>query len=112
MASNVDIDLDLTVYSQDSISKAAHAFTGQAYVQMDTLKPNQLRVKLTPKSDSITVQTLHGEFLNCLLDFSLRDKLEEKTEGIRHLILAHALSKTDLLHPELEDDKSTRQSAP
>jgi hypothetical protein len=45
-----------------------------------------------------------GEFCNALLDQTLREIVSQESEAERNLILAHALSRTTLIHPELETE--------
>ena len=62
-----------------------------------------LRVRLRPKPPAVTdIAALAGEFVNLLLDETLREEIGRETEPVRNLILAHALSETALLRPELE----------
>ena len=123
------VTVDTSLYSPQSVRKAAHRLTGLCYVHLqrsgvpdlDLAEPvgsahenltaagngvpegRLLRVRLRPKPPAVTdIAALAGEFVNLLLDETLREEIGRETEPVRNLILAHALSETALLRPELE----------
>lgn len=59
----------------------------------------RLRSKVAGRDESAVV----GRFLNELLDQTLREQVQEQTEGVRNLLLAHALSDANLLTESPEE---------
>lgn len=103
------LEVDLDLYSRVALLRTAHRFTGRCYVELgslrepDATKAGSVRVSLRPRSGEGKLQELTGEFLNDLLDETLREEIARETEPVRNLLLAHALSETTFLRPELED---------
>ncbi len=97
-----EVRVDLSQYSELVLDKAAHVFTGKYYVEIHKGTPTTALVRFTQKPNSSNGINVADEFRNELIDQKLRLILAEKTETVRNLILAHALSGTDILHPHLE----------
>ena len=93
--------VELDTYGLDPLLKAAHKFTGRCYVHLEHEGRSKvlcrLRGKAQPAGDELA-----GEFLNELLDQTLRARLAAATEPVRRVLLAQAFSKINLLHPELD----------
>lgn len=107
----VVLEVSLNGYSLTALHKVAHRFTDRYYVHLNPVgeeSPAQYLVRLQPKPSnakdfgSLDVENLAGEFANELLDQTLREEVARESEPVRNLILAHALSSADFLHPELE----------
>jgi len=96
------VRVDTTVYGLVPVLKAAHRFTDKAYLHVQRLNERELEVRLRPQRPGTDSETLAGEFLNQLIEEKLREHIGRETQHSRDLILAHALSKTSLLNPELE----------
>ena len=94
-------DVDLSTYSRQAIVKAAYRFSGKCFVRVEDVNPQQVKVILLPKTESSDPDLLVGDFLNELLDQRLREIVAAETLETRNLILAHALSKTNLIRPDL-----------
>jgi His-Xaa-Ser system protein HxsD len=105
-APNIEIALDVGLYTQSAILKASYKFTGTCYVSMTTAPEGPIVVAFISKTPGSLPDNLKEEFLNELLDQRLRELISEETLPVRNLILAHALSKLDLLHT------STNETAP
>jgi His-Xaa-Ser system protein HxsD len=89
---NIEVVVDLGLYSQSAILKATYKFTGDWYVQLVTTSENAITVIFTPKVSTDQSTNLKGEFLNELLDQRLREKINEETLPARNLIMAYALA--------------------
>lgn len=95
-------EVDLGVYGLSALLKVAYRFTDRCYLHLQQRTPTQIEVRFRAKATEISLDEIAGEFLNELLDQSLREIVLRESEAERNLILAHALSRTTLLHPELE----------
>lgn len=98
----VIVDVDPRVYRLSAIKKAAYRFGDRCFVQIETTDDGPIRVTLSTKSDTVTLDTLAGDFRNELLDQDLRESIAEETEGVRNLLLAHAFSGLSLADPVAE----------
>ena len=94
--------VDLGIYSRTALMKVVHSFTGRCFVHLQDESERRVKVRFRAKQPGQDCSPLAGEFMNSLLDQTLREQIGQETEPVRHLILAHALSNTSLIHPELE----------
>jgi len=94
--------VDLGIYSRTALMKVVHTYTDRCFVLLKETDERQVEVRFHAKTDKTDCTTLAGEFLNAVLDQTLREQIGLETEPVRNLILAHALSNTSLIHPELE----------
>ncbi len=106
---NVEVEVDLGVYSQNAIFKATYKFTDHWYVEVTTAGTNAVRLNFIPKDPTAPTCNPKGDFLNELLDQRLREQIGSETLAVRNLILAHALSKLDLVQPPGEHDNIQRE---
>jgi His-Xaa-Ser system protein HxsD len=90
------LSLDSSVYSLSVIQKSCYALMHLFSVNISRYENNFL-LKIQPLSSDLSSKELEGLLLDELLDYSLREKISEKTEGVRNLILANAFSKTKLI---------------
>ena len=95
--SEIRFEVDLKVFPQIAVSKTAYWYTKDYHVQLRTVATESLEVTLKLKEGAKGVSSAREVFLNRLLDQSLREELGQKTEALRNLILAHALSKRSLV---------------
>ena len=95
--SSVCINVDVSLYPADSVLKAAHRYSGKYQVHLETKPDGNLVAMFNAATPDVNIEQVAGDFMNDLLDQCLRDKLSKETEVVRNLILAHALSQTDLL---------------
>jgi len=107
---NIEITVDLGLYSQTAILKATYKFTGNYYVRISTVSGNSIIVTFTSKSSSNLPGNLKDEFLNELLDQRLREQISAETLPVRNLIMAHALSKLDLVRTPASGENSSHDS--
>lgn len=94
--------VDLSIYSREAVLKSAHRFTGTCFVQLNDVGVDQIEVHLRPKRAEDDSDKCLAEFLNDLLDQRLRTLVAEETSSTRDLIMAHALSRTVFVRPDLE----------
>lgn len=94
--------VQLSVYGLEPLQKAVHNFTDRCHVHLEQIDERTVLCRFSMKSAGSDLKMLAGEFLNELLDQSLRARLAEKTEPVRRLLLAQAFSKTNLLTPEFD----------
>jgi His-Xaa-Ser system protein HxsD len=97
------INVDERVYSVSALLRAAYWFTDRAYVFVS--KPNehslQVQIKAKPPTleapSRVSLPDIAGEFGNALLDYQLREVIEERTGKIRELIITKALGEANLM---------------
>jgi His-Xaa-Ser system protein HxsD len=92
-------EVDLSVYGLPALLKTAYRFTDRCYLHLQYNESSRVEVRFRAKA-GISLTEIPGEFCNELLDQTLREMVARESEPERNLILAHALSKTTLLHPE------------
>lgn len=96
--------VSLDIYGMEPLLKAAHKFTRQCYVHLELSDANAVLCRLRSKQAMQNLTALAGEFSNEVLDQALRARLLAATEPVRGLLLAQAFSKTNLIHPELDEE--------
>lgn len=94
--------VDLSVYSEEAVLKSAHRFTGKCFLKVSELGAMKREISLRPKHEQDDPDSILAEFLNDLLDQRLRAVVAAETSGVRDLIMAHALSRTTFVRPDLE----------
>lgn len=94
--------VDLGIYTMEAVLKSSYRFTGRAFVELKTVSECSVEVSIRPKQPGADAETLMAEFLNDLLDQRLRTIVAQETAATRDRIMAHALSQTGFLRPELE----------
>lgn len=105
----IDVEVDLSLHSHSSILKATYKFTDHWYVEfVPSIKRDILKITFTPKSSPENRYQVRSEFLNELLDQQLREQIGSETLAVRNLIMAHALSKLDLIPDPGEDETANR----
>ena len=97
------IRIDVQLFSLLAVKKAAYRFTDRFFVAVDSVGSSEVTVQFSAKPGirTDTVGALE-EFRNELIDQDLRERVRNETEGVRRLLLAHALSLVPLVQPELE----------
>jgi His-Xaa-Ser system protein HxsD len=97
---DLTVRVDLNLYSRSALQKAVFPFTKTYFVEIRGINDREMDVIFTPKDRLDEWEQLRGNFLNELLDQSLREQIARETEPVRNLILAHALSNIDLIGSE------------
>ncbi|WP_429548806.1 His-Xaa-Ser system protein HxsD [Paraburkholderia youngii] len=90
-----EIEFDRQVYGIDVIQRAAYRFIDRAAVNFQ-ITDTQVLCEVSVDARVGAIDDLVREFQKEVLDQHLRLKIAIETESIRHLILAHAFSKTGL----------------
>lgn len=93
--------VDLAVYGLESVLKSAYRFTDRCYLQVQMAGTEQVAIRLRLKREGDS-ETAAREFWNDLLDQRLRQLISTETAKTRDLIMAHALSRTGFIRPDLE----------
>jgi His-Xaa-Ser system protein HxsD len=96
--------VDLRVYALSAVKKALYAVGGAVSGNIELVSEAEAVVSFYPATDgaSVSSEELQARFSRELLDYDLRASIAAETEPLRNLIVAHALSRVPLLHPELE----------
>jgi His-Xaa-Ser system protein HxsD len=90
-----EVSFSLEAFGIDAIQRAAYRFVDRMAVSLH-VEGNRVRCELHMDSAGPASDELIREFQKEALDQQLREKIAAETESIRHLILAHAFSKTGL----------------
>lgn len=103
------VTVDTGIYSVSVIRRAAHRLTGRFAVYLsrpeaeeEVLPGQKVQVSLRGR-DGGPLRRAAEDFMNLLLDETLREEIARETEPVRNLILAHALSGSDVLNTALAD---------
>jgi His-Xaa-Ser system protein HxsD len=90
------IDFDRAAFEVDVIQKAAYRFIDRMSVEFQ-LDEKHVHCILGMNSQEVVDQeALVQDFHKEVLDQALRKQIASETESVRHLILAHAFSRTGL----------------
>lgn len=95
-------EVDLGVYSISALLRVAYRFTDRCYLHLQRKSETIVEVRFRPKASDAPLDRIAGEFCNELLDQTLREIVARESEPVRNLVLAHALSRTPFVEPELE----------
>ncbi|MDR6411488.1 His-Xaa-Ser system protein HxsD [Paraburkholderia terricola] len=90
-----EILFDRQVYAAEAIQKAAYRFVDRMAVNLH-VTDTHVRCALFVNPEVGTPDDVIRDFQKEVLDQHLRLKIASETESIRHLILAHAFSRTGL----------------
>ena len=87
------ISVDLKIYSLEAIYGAAYVFVDRAYIFLDMPKKDLVAVSIKPNSEFSKKKqgSLEGEFMNELLNYTLRLSLAKYNKKIREYIIERAL---------------------
>ncbi len=87
------ITLNLKVYPLEAIYQACYVFLDRAYIFLDSLSSKKVLVSLKGKEklSQKQLESLKGEFLNELLNSSLRLEVAKRNRKIREAIIGQAL---------------------
>jgi His-Xaa-Ser system protein HxsD len=88
------IFLNPKIYSLEAIYGAAYVFLDKSYVFLEEAPREKIKITLKGKKELTgkNLEVLRGEFLNELLNFSLREQISKNNKKIREYIIAKALS--------------------
>jgi His-Xaa-Ser system protein HxsD len=89
--------LDLKIYPLEAVYGASYVFIDRAYVFLEDAGKEKVKVSFKGKKnppaggDKKALEVLQGEFLNELLNYTLRVSLENNNKKIRQQIVERAL---------------------
>lgn len=95
-------EVDLGVYSMSALLRVAYRFTDRCYLHLQRIDEHVVEVRFRARSADARMDDVAGAFCNELLDQTLREIIARESEPVRNLVLAHALSRTPFVEPELE----------
>jgi His-Xaa-Ser system protein HxsD len=95
-------EIDLSIYTLSALLRVAYRFTDRCFLHLQKKDEKIVEVRFRPKTAGTALDKIAGDFCNELLDQSLREIVARESEPVRNLILAHALSRTPFVDPELE----------
>ena len=103
---NLELEIDLRVYSLDAAKKTAYRFSDRANASFRQTSEHLWVIEFSIKQNSTLTE---AEVLSELLDQDLREQVAEETKMVRDLLMAQAFSKLSLVDPvgesgTLEDD--------
>jgi His-Xaa-Ser system protein HxsD len=88
----LNISIDLKIYSIEAIERAAYTFTDNAYIEIKSKTDTRAEVLVSPKEGAVlTGEKLRREFLNELLHSELRCRVSANNQKIREYIVTQAL---------------------
>lgn len=99
----VAFSVDQRIYSIEAVLRTAYWFTDRLYIFISAPKEHMLRVHLKTKPATLdaphqqSISDMAGEFSNALLDNQLRESVEERTGGIRELLVTKALAEAGVV---------------
>lgn len=87
------ISLDTKIYPLEAIYGASYVFIDRAYIFLDSAVKNKIIVFIKVKNNitATELEKIKGEFLNELLNYSLRLNLSRENKRIREYIVKQAL---------------------
>lgn len=100
------VQVDGKVYDRDVLLRALYWYTDRAYILVKSTEIGY-EVCFTKKPNTtVSIQEVAGEFMNTLLDQSIRHQINRETGRIRELIVAKAFAEGNLLEdPPPGDDR-------
>ena len=94
--------IDLSVYGIETVLKSVYRFTGSCFVHLQHDGDRVVALRMRPKRPEEDPDLAIRNLLNDLVDQQLRSIVAVETAATRDLIMAHALSQTTLIRPDLE----------
>lgn len=85
----IEVEFDASVYSLDALNAAAYRLAGTASCWIEHPGPKYV-CHLTLSNSTADLEATRLRFLDLVTDESVRERLSEKTEPIRNLILSLA----------------------
>lgn len=101
-ASHVVVEINLAIISAEALLKASYWFSRDFVCEIRNRDDKLVEVCLTPRSpmSASDLASAKDAFTTSAMDFSLREKIEAKTSGIRDLLLAKAFSESGVLEDQ------------
>lgn len=84
---------NLKDYNLEALYETAYSFLDKAYIHFDEKKKNKIEVFLNPKKsiNQKRMEEMKNDFMNELLNYTVRVNLSKKNKKIRELIIGEAL---------------------
>jgi His-Xaa-Ser system protein HxsD len=98
----IGVRLNLNVYRLFAIQKAAYRLAERCTAVLGEPRDEHLEVRFAfrPGTGEDQAREAVRQFFQELLDQELREKVGEETGPLRHLVIAQAFSRTDLIRRE------------
>ncbi|MFH1671231.1 MAG: His-Xaa-Ser system protein HxsD, partial [Candidatus Portnoybacteria bacterium] len=89
----IRFSFSLKDYPMEAVYGAAYVFVDKAYLFLESKSKDKVEVylKAKKKSDNEKLEELKGEFLNELLNYTVRIKLAKSNKKIRDYVVSQAL---------------------
>ncbi|MDH5824961.1 His-Xaa-Ser system protein HxsD [Luteimonas sp. RD2P54] len=91
--SSHELRLDRTLFSDDVVSKAAHRYSSDFFVEIQ-VEGTSTVVRLTPKNNVADQLRVLERFHNDVLDERLRDVVKNETADLQVILIKAALSES------------------
>lgn len=93
MKKNLKVNVDLNIYPLEAIYGAAYVFVDKVYIFLDSLAEGKVEITFRAKDENEVeaLEKIEGEFMNELLNYTLRLKLSESNKKIREYVVEQAL---------------------
>ena len=103
-AAPVAIEISLNLISAEALLKTCHWLSRDFVCEIHERNEKSADVFLTPRDSSTSFDpaSVKDVFITTAMDFALRERIEEKTSGIRDLLLAKAFSESGVLEDQPE----------
>lgn len=92
---SVELVLNPKIYPLEAIYAASYAFIDKLYIFLDGDPNSKIKIKLTPKTANSSLNqnsnSLKEEFLNELVNHTLRYQISKENKNLREFILGTAL---------------------
>lgn len=86
------IIIDEKLYPKEAVYGAAYVFIDKAYIFLDKKEKEKIEITLKLKPDNKEdLEKLEGEFMNELLNYTLRLSVSKNNKNIREMIVGQAL---------------------
>lgn len=98
---SAEVEFDESVYSLDTVQRAALKFSDMASIAIKRPEPGLLRASIALFADSATrAEDLGRVLVNEVLDQALRARIADETAVERTLILSHVFSRSKIANAE------------
>lgn len=93
MEKKIKTIVDLKIYPLEAIYGAAYVFVDKAYIFLDSQEGGKVEIFFRAKEETSLreLEKIEGEFMNELLNYTLRLKLSESNKKIREYVVEQAL---------------------
>lgn len=93
----IEIELDGIFFSPEAVLKTCYWYSRAFNFDVKHISEKQILVRLGPKDGKPSREDLKSEFIAMATDFSLRERIEARTNGVRELLLAKAFAESGVL---------------